>query len=71
MSGRARCAIRRLRAMTGAVRDAVARVLGVPDYGAYLAHINSAHPEIVPLSRAEFVTERLTVRYSRPGARCC
>jgi uncharacterized short protein YbdD (DUF466 family) len=47
------------------------RVVGVPDYDAYLTHIRRVHQECAPLSRDEFVRSRLEDRYSRPGARCC
>ena len=46
-------------------------VLGVPDYDSYLDHTRSAHPDRVPMSRAEFVRERMESRYNKPGARCC
>lgn len=47
------------------------RVLGAPDYEAYLAHLAVSHPDQVPLSEDAFVRERLDARFSRPGARCC
>ncbi|CAN5329524.1 hypothetical protein BH23GEM2_BH23GEM2_19340 [soil metagenome] len=47
------------------------RILGVPDYEAYIAHSRAEHPRTVPLSRSEFMRQRLDARYSRPGARCC
>ena len=47
------------------------RLLGVPDYEAYVAHVRLAHPGVVPVGREEFRAERLEARYSRPGARCC
>jgi uncharacterized short protein YbdD (DUF466 family) len=50
---------------------ALRRVVGVPDYDAYLAHVRREHPECAPLSQDEFVRSRLDDRYSRPGARCC
>lgn len=46
-------------------------VLGAPDYERYLAHVSSRHPEREPLSRSDFVRERMESRYSKPGARCC
>lgn len=49
----------------------VRRVIGAPDYNAYLEHVRLRHPGAVPLSRDAFVRDRLTARYSRPGARCC
>ncbi len=49
----------------------VRRVIGAPDYEAYLEHLKMHHAGTAPLSRDEFVRERLAARYSRPGARCC
>lgn len=51
--------------------NVVRRVIGVPDYEAYLAHMRRRHPECVPLSRDLFVAEQLQARYERPGSRCC
>ncbi|MEX2182098.1 MAG: YbdD/YjiX family protein [Gemmatimonadaceae bacterium] len=47
------------------------RIIGAPDYAAYLAHVRCHHPERVPLTEREFLAERLSARYDRPGARCC
>ena len=47
------------------------RMIGAPDYAAYLAHMRSHHPQLTPLSPADFERERLSARYDRPGARCC
>jgi len=49
----------------------VRRVIGVPDYEAYVSHLRMCHPEAEPLSRDRFVRERMEARYSRPGSRCC
>ena len=48
----------------------VRRILGVPDYERYLAHVRLAHPGQTPLSEEEFFRERLEGR-AKPGARCC
>jgi len=47
------------------------RIIGAPDYAAYVAHIRAHHPECEPVSEREFVEERLAARYEKPGARCC
>lgn len=66
------------RAMVGSARAALERaacvlrqVIGVPDYDRYLAHVRAHHPDAVPLSRDEFVRQRMLDKYSRPGGRCC
>jgi uncharacterized short protein YbdD (DUF466 family) len=47
------------------------RVIGVPDYDRYLAHLRVHHPQAQPLARDEFIRQRQIDRYSKPGARCC
>lgn len=57
-----------------AVRHAAAilrRVVGVPDYERYVAHVRERHAGVVPMSREEFERARLEDKYSRPGQRCC
>jgi uncharacterized short protein YbdD (DUF466 family) len=49
----------------------VRRVIGVPDYEAYVEHLRCAHPDVHPLTRDEFARQRMEARYSRPGSRCC
>ncbi len=49
----------------------VRRVIGAPDYAAYVANVRRAHPGLEPLTREEFVREVLVTRYERPGSRCC
>ena len=51
--------------------DVVRRVIGVPDYEGYLAHMRERHPGCVPLTREGFLAERLQAKYERPGSRCC
>jgi uncharacterized short protein YbdD (DUF466 family) len=53
------------------VNAVVRRIIGAPDYGAYLRHVTEHHPECTPLSEPEFLNEQLTARYSTPGSRCC
>jgi len=49
----------------------VRRVVGVPDYDGYVAHVRQCHPDTVPLTREQFERSRLEDKYSRPGQRCC
>ena len=53
------------------VAAVVRRMIGAPDYDAYLRHATACHPERAPLTAAEFQDERLRARYSTPGNRCC
>jgi uncharacterized short protein YbdD (DUF466 family) len=47
------------------------RIIGVPDYERYVAHVRECHPGTPPMSRKEFEETRLQDKYSRPGQRCC
>jgi len=49
----------------------IRRIIGVPDYEAYLAHVAECHPGMQPLTKEEFAKDRLEAKYSRPGQRCC
>ena len=49
----------------------VRRIIGVPDYERYVAHVNECHAGTVPMSREEFERSRLEDKYNRPGNRCC
>jgi uncharacterized short protein YbdD (DUF466 family) len=63
----------RTRVAAAAQRTAeiVRRLIGVPDYDRYFAHVRATHPGCEPLPRDVFVRKRMEDRYSRPGARCC
>ncbi len=49
----------------------VRRIVGVPDYQAYLSHMERHHPGCTPVDARTFERERLADKYSRPGSRCC
>jgi uncharacterized short protein YbdD (DUF466 family) len=49
----------------------IRRVVGVPDYERYVAHVRERHAGTAPMSREEFERSRLEDKYSRPGHRCC
>lgn len=49
----------------------IRRIIGVPDYDAYVAHVRERHPGVEPMTEREFQRERLSARYSQPGNRCC
>ena len=53
------------------VNAVVRRIIGAPDYSAYVAHMKAQHPDCAMLSEADFLDEQLTARYSTPGSRCC
>jgi uncharacterized short protein YbdD (DUF466 family) len=47
------------------------RLIGVPDYDTYVAHLRAHHPERTIPSYAEFFRERQEARYRGGGGRCC
>ena len=63
--------ITRLARGTRAAIAIVRRVIGVPDYDAYVAHQARHHAGRMPLTRDAFTREMLVRRYERPGSRCC
>lgn len=46
-------------------------MVGVPDYGAYLAHMQREHPDQAPMSYEAFFRERQAARYGTGSGRCC
>ena len=48
----------------------VRAIIGVPDYGRYLAHMRTAHPGDRIMTETEFRHSRMNDRYNRTS-RCC
>lgn len=46
-------------------------MVGVPDYGSYVAHIRATHPDQEPMSYEAFFRERQAARYGSATGRCC
>ena len=48
-------------------------MIGLPDYGTYLRHMEATHPDQRPMSYEEFFRERQDARYGGRGriGRCC
>lgn len=48
-------------------------MVGLPDYDAYLSHMEATHPQQQPMSYEDFFRERLEARYGSRGrmGRCC
>jgi uncharacterized short protein YbdD (DUF466 family) len=53
------------------VAAVVRRIVGVPDYDAYVQHLRLHHPETEPATRNEFLKQCWDDKYTRPGNRCC
>jgi len=56
-----------LRAAVAALR----RIVGMPDYPAYVAHLRTSHPERPIPSEREFYDEYVRTRYGDGPTRCC
>jgi len=50
---------------------AARRMIGVPDYDRYVAHLRAHHPGRLVPTYAEFFAERQRARYMGGGGRCC
>ena len=48
-----------------------ALMVGVPDYAQYVSHMREVHPELAPLSEAEFVKSRMEARHGGKGVGKC
>jgi uncharacterized short protein YbdD (DUF466 family) len=53
------------------IRDAYHRIIGIPDYQAYLRHMSAHHPGQPCLSQREFFNYRIDCKYRGKGPRCC
>lgn len=54
------------------LRQTARLMVGMPDYDAYLRHMNAHHPEITPMDRVTFFRDRQQARYGgKNGGRCC
>jgi uncharacterized short protein YbdD (DUF466 family) len=59
------------RSAASQIRGGWLRILGAPDYRAYLVHHAANHAGSRPLSEREFVATYIERRYNGPGARRC
>lgn len=50
---------------------AARRIIGIPDYDAYIAHLRARHPGRAIPTREAFFAERQRARYGSGGGRCC
>jgi uncharacterized short protein YbdD (DUF466 family) len=47
------------------------RIVGMPDYQTYIAHLQQKHPECAVPSEQEYFDQYVTARYSGGPTRCC
>lgn len=65
---------RRFVALLRGLRDGGRLMVGVPSYDAYLRHAREHHPDVPPMSEADFIRNRQAARFGeggRGGFRCC
>ena len=60
-----------LRSFWIGARETARRMIGVPDYAAYLRHSRERHPGRAPMSYADFFARAQAARYRGTGGRCC
>jgi len=54
------------------LRQGWLRVIGAPDYKAYLIHLAARHPGTAPMSEREFIDMFIERRFGgRSAGRCC
>jgi uncharacterized short protein YbdD (DUF466 family) len=46
-------------------------MVGVPEYGTYVEHMKTAHPDRTIMTQEEFFRERQEARYGGKVSRCC
>ncbi len=61
----------RLSSTLAGIARTLRAMLGAPDYEGYLAHELASHPDRQPMTRDQFMCDRLENRYNKPGSRCC
>jgi uncharacterized short protein YbdD (DUF466 family) len=49
----------------------IRRIVGVPDYDAYVAHLHAHHPGTEPLGQNAFLQKCWEDKYTKPGNKCC
>ena len=55
----------------GNLLTSLRRVLGMPDYAGYLAHLRAHHPDRPAPTEREFYDQYLRTRYGDGATRCC
>lgn len=58
-------------ALWARLRETARRMIGVPDYAAYLRHQRVHHPDSTPLDYRAFFARAQAARYRGTGGRCC
>ena len=61
----------RERSVFSSLRHALLRILGMPDYQAYVRHLATCHPRCPVPTERQFFEEYLKARYEGGPTRCC
>ncbi|GGD85069.1 MULTISPECIES: YbdD/YjiX family protein [Caballeronia] len=51
--------------------QAMRLMVGMPDYDAYVTHMQNTHPDQPVMTYAEFFRERQEARYGSGAGKCC
>lgn len=65
------CAAKTFSERLAGFNQSLRRIIGAPDYSAYLARHQHIHPEVPPMSEKEFFRFAIDRRYAKAGPRCC
>ena len=57
--------------MLDKILRAVRRIAGMPDYRAYVRHLQQCHPEVAVPTEREFYQDFIRARYETGPTRCC
>ncbi|TVV76244.1 YbdD/YjiX family protein [Sphingomonas solaris] len=58
--------------LAGLLRRMARAMVGMPDYDAYRAHMDSHHPDRPVMDRTQFFRDRQEARYgAKGGGHCC
>ena len=63
--------MRQIRLTLARIATLIERIVGAPDYAAYVAHMRTHHPGTPVLSAAELFERRQRDRFERAGGKCC
>ena len=57
--------------MLDKISTVLRQIAGMPDYRAYVTHLQQCHPEVAVPTEREFYQDFLRTRYEAGPTRCC
>jgi uncharacterized short protein YbdD (DUF466 family) len=51
--------------------QAMRSMVGMPEYSAYVTHMETTHPGVTPMTYEEFFRDRQDARYGSGRGKCC